>query len=158
MPNAVLAPVSAQGTVCLYTMTTTHLLADVSGWIATGSDYSTFTPQRVFDTRDGTGGVAVGKLGVAQTLEIPVTGRFGVPATGVTAVALNVTVTEPEGPGFVTVFPCGSLPLVSNLNFVADQTVPNMVIAPVSANGTVCLYTMTSTHLLADISGWFSAP
>ena len=114
-------------------------------------------PARVFDTRDGYGLPAAGKLGVGRTMEVQVTGKFGVPATGVEAVSLNVTVTNPEGPGFVTVFPCGSLPLASNLNFEADETVPNAVIAPVSPRGTVCLYTMTTTDLLANVSGWFAS-
>jgi hypothetical protein len=52
------------------------------------------------------------------------------------AVALNVTVTHTENPtigdGYVTVYPCGTRPDASNLNFVAGQTIPNSVIAPVS--------------------------
>jgi hypothetical protein len=154
VPNLVIAPVSANGTVCFFTMTTTHLLADISGWFEAG--YTSFSPARLFDTRDGTGGVTAGKLDAGETVEIPVTGRFGIPDTGVAAVSLNVTATEADGPGFVTVYPCGSRPLASSVNFVADQTVPNAVIAPVSPTGTVCLYTLTGTHLLADVSGWFA--
>jgi hypothetical protein len=156
VPNMVMAPVSAHGTVCFYTSTPTHLLADVSGWFAAGAGYNPTGPARVFDTRDGSGGVIAGKLAAGHSLEIPVAGRFGLPATGVSAVALNVTATEPDGPGFVTVYPCGQLPLASNLNVVAGQTVPNAVIAPVSAGGTVCFYTTATTHLVADVSGWFS--
>ena len=67
-----------------------------------------------------------------------VRGRFGccrwwvgvVCRCGVGAVVLNVTVTDAQGPGFVTVYPCGAVrPLASSLNFVAGQTVPNAVIA-----------------------------
>jgi hypothetical protein len=46
------------------------------------------------------------------------------------AVSLNVTVTDPVGPGFVTVYPCGERPLASNVNFTSGQTVPNAVITP----------------------------
>ena len=46
-------------------------------------------------------------------------------------------------------------PDASNLNFVTGQTVPNSVIAPVSANGEVCFYVYGTTHLLADVSGVF---
>jgi len=73
-------------------------------------------------------------------------------------VALNVTVTEPGGPGFLTVFPCGPRPLASNLNFVAGQNVPNHVIVPVAADGTVCFSGNVSTHVLADVAGWYGAP
>ncbi|MCU1394184.1 MAG: hypothetical protein JWM34_2612, partial [Ilumatobacteraceae bacterium] len=42
-----------------------------------------------------------------------------------------------------------------NLNFVAGQTVPNAVIAPVSTDGFVCFYASVNTHLIADVNGWF---
>jgi len=57
----------------------------------------------------------------------------------------------------VTVYPCGTRPDVSNLNFVAGLTVANSVIAPVSAAGEVCFYVYGTAHLLADVSGYFPA-
>ncbi|MBL6636330.1 MAG: hypothetical protein ISP35_09055 [Ilumatobacteraceae bacterium] len=44
---------------------------------------------------------------------------------------------------------------MSNLNFTSGQTIPNSVIAPVSADGKVCFYVYGKTHLLADVSGYF---
>ena len=79
-----------------------------------------------------------------------------VPASGVGAISMNVTVTEPDGPGFVTVYPCGTQPNASSLNYVAGQTIPNAVIAPVSAQGEVCFYSQSPTHILADVNGWFA--
>jgi alpha-tubulin suppressor-like RCC1 family protein len=74
----------------------------------------------------------------------------------VDAVALNVTVTGPTGPGFVTVWPCGQArPLASNLNFTAGQTVPNAVLVKLGAGGAVCLYNSATTHLVVDVGGWF---
>jgi hypothetical protein len=70
---------------------------------------------------------------------------------------LNVTVVDGEANdfgGFVTVFPCGTRPEASNLNFVSGQTVPNSVIAPLSASGTVCLYVYGQADLLVDVSGY----
>jgi len=91
---------------------------------------------------------------------VTVAGRGGVPLSGVGAVALNVTVVEGEDPavggGYVTVYPCGTRPDASNLNFTAGQTVPNAVIAPVSASGTVCFYVYGTAHLLVDVSGYFT--
>jgi hypothetical protein len=57
--------------------------------------------------------------------------------------------------GYVTVYPCGTRPTTSNLNFVAGQTIPNSVIAPVSATGKICFYVYGKAHLLADVSGFF---
>ena len=88
-----------------------------------------------------------------------VDGHGGVPASGVSAVVLNVTVTQPKAAGFITVYPDGATrPLASNLNFVAGQTVPNLVVAPVGADGKVDLYNGSSgtTQLVADVSGYFS--
>jgi hypothetical protein len=161
VPNAVIAPVSPAGTVCFFAMKPTHLLADVNGWFASSSGYTALDPTRVFDTRPGQPAaidvprVKVG--GPGNILEVPVVGIGGVPSSGVSAVSLNVTVTEPDGGGFVTVYPCGERKVVSSLNYVAGQTVPNAVIAPVSSRGTVCLYSQSNTHLLADVNGWFAS-
>ena len=84
-------------------------------------------------------------------------GRGGVPATGASAVVLNVTVTEPVGGGFVTVWPAGSArPLASNLNFTSGLTVPNLVTVKLGEGGRVSLYhSGFAAHLVADVAGWF---
>ena len=120
------------------------------------------TPVRVFDTRPGlpAGVVPVTKAvvgGTTNVLRVKVTGAGGVPATGVGAVALNVTVVSPVAAGNVTVYPCGTRPPTSNVNYVAGQVVANSVIAPVSTTGEVCFYSTQNTHLVADVSGWFAA-
>ena len=115
-------------------------------------------PERLMDTRPT--GSKVGEVdgsGSAYTLQV--TGEKGVPSSGVAAVALNVTVVDGETNdfgGFVTVYPCGTRPDASNLNFTSGQTIPNSVIAPVSSSGQVCFYVYGKAHLLADVSGYFS--
>jgi len=124
---------------------------------ATPSAFTSLAPYRLLDTRYGVGAakVAVAKGG---TVHLQVATRGGVPATGVSAVVLNVTVTAPTKPGYVTVYGDGTTrPTASNLNFVAGQTIPNLVIAPVGANGKVALYNGTggTIHLIADVSGYY---
>ena len=159
VPNAVIAPVSAAGEVCFFSLADTHLIADVNGWFATGSGFAALSPLRVFDTRplDPPGVVSVvkQKYGGGNVLRVKVTGAAGVPVSGVGAVSLNVTAVDPDGAGFVTVFPCGERPLAANLNYVKGQIVPNAVIAPVSAAGEVCFFSLADTHLIADVNGWF---
>ena len=78
------------------------------------------------------------------------------PAGGVDAVVLNVTVVGPSTVGFLTVHPCGSaVPLVSNLNYSAGQTVPNLVTVKVGAGGQVCFFSLAQTDVPADVSAWF---
>ena len=53
-------------------------------------------------------------------------------------------------------FPCDeSVPVASNLNYQAGQDIPNAVIAKIAADGSVCIFTDKSTHLLADVNGYF---
>ena len=157
IPNAVIAPVSSGGDVCLYVYGKAHLLVDVSGYLPSGTGFSSVTPARILDTR---GGGKVGALdGSGAARELRVFGQGGLPSGGIAAVALNVTAVEGENPlvggGFVTVYPCGTRPDASNLNFVGGQTIPNAVIAPVSSGGDVCLYVYGKAHLLVDVSGYF---
>lgn len=116
-------------------------------------------PARLLDTRVGTGGPA-GAVPARGVVAVPVGGRGGVPAAGVSAVALNVTVTGPTAGGYITAYGSGTTrPTASNLNFQTGQTVPNLVIAPVGADGKVALYNGSAgrTHLLADVAGYYLA-
>jgi hypothetical protein len=91
------------------------------------------------------------------TIHLAVTGHGGVPATNVAAVVLNVTVTAPTRSGYITVYPDGTTrPRTSNLNYLPHQSIPNLVLAPVGANGKVDLYNSSTgtTHLVADVFGY----
>lgn len=152
--NSVITPVSAEGEVCFYVYGKADLLVDTSGYLPPG--FVPMTPDRLLDTRAGD---MVGEIdGSGSAYELQVTGVGDIPSSGVGAVAMNVTAVSTEANdfgGFVTVYPCGDVPDSSNLNFVSGQTVPNSVIAPVSAGGKVCFYVYGKAHLLADVSGYF---
>ena len=163
VPNAVLAPISASGTICFYVYGQADVIADVNGDFESGLGYIPVVPNRIADTRSGRGGVAAQSVGdIAGTgtpLEVTIAGTSGIPANGVTAVSLNVTalgISASSYGGYVTVYPCDSRPNASNLNFVAGQTVPNAVIAPVSTRGTVCFYVYGIANILVDANGYIS--
>jgi hypothetical protein len=166
VPNLVIARVGVDGKVSMYNNEgTVHLVGDVQGYFlgnATGSTYVPLTPARVLDTRVGTGtGGTSAPVGPGGTIELKVTDAGGVPATGGTAVALNVTVTNVSGnESFLTVWPSGSSrPVASNLNFIGGQTVPNLVIARVGVDGKISIYNNVGTvDVIADTQGWFAAP
>ncbi|MET9960290.1 Tat pathway signal protein, partial [Streptomyces sp. NPDC006326] len=69
--------------------------------------YKPITPTRLMDTRIGHG-VPKAKVGQGGTVTLQVTGTAGIPATGVTAVVLNVTATEPTTASHVSVYPDGT--------------------------------------------------
>jgi hypothetical protein len=157
VPNLVVSKAGWDGTVHIYNNSgTAHVIVDVVGWYgsdrgATGSHYNPLAPSRILDTRTG-----AGPVGPAGTITVPVAGQGGVPASASAAV-VNVTVTQPSVGGFLTVFPGGTArPLASNLNFVAGQTVPNLVVAKLGADGTVSLYNSAgTTHVVLDVVGWY---
>lgn len=130
---------------------TSNVVAEVGG------RFRPLTPARILDTRTGTGGVAAA-LGPATTIDLQVAGHGGVPASGVSAVALNVTVTQPTGDGYLTAYPTGTTrPVVSNLNFTPGDTVPNLVVVRLGAGGRVSMFNATgSSHLVVDVTGWYS--
>jgi hypothetical protein len=118
--------------------------------------YHPLTPARILDTRIGTGGFS-GRLGFGCHINVQVAGVGGVPASGVTAVVLNVTATQPSRGSFLTVYPSDAgLAVASNLNFVPGQTVPNLVTVKVGADGKVKLYNAVGqTHVVFDVVGWY---
>ncbi|NJP47666.1 N-acetylmuramoyl-L-alanine amidase [Actinacidiphila epipremni] len=162
IPNLVVVPV-VNGKVDFYNHAgDVHLVADITGYYTADTSGSTFkplTPKRLMDTRNGTGGVPAAPVGPGAALPLQVTGgSTGVPATGVTAVVLNVTAVAPTTTSFVSVYPDGTARTsASNLNFVKGQVIPNLVVVPV-VDGKVDFWNAYgSVHLVADISGYYTS-
>ena len=107
------------------------------------------------DTRNNWGFVQHGPMTPGQRLSVQVTGQGGVPASGVTGVVMNVTVTAPTASGYLRVTPQGGTSTTSSLNFVPGQVVPNLVTVPVPPSGVVDFYNPAGyTHVIADVVGY----
>ena len=142
-----------------------HVVIDVVGWFPDGGSYTSLQGARLADTRvDGStvDGVAagLGSVGPGSTLSFPVLGRGGVPAGGVGAVVLNVTVVGPSVPTHLTVHASGTVrPNASNLNVAAGETRAGLVVARVGADGKVSVFNNSGrTHVVVDVFGWFVEP
>ena len=124
--------------------------------------FSAIQPARLLDSRPGQTTIDgqfndIGIRPADSITELHVTGRAGVPDNA-TAVVLNITATQATSNGYITVYPCGTTPpTVSNLNTTPGGTVPNAVITKIGTNGNVCIYTNNTTHLIADINGYYPA-
>ncbi|MHB1853434.1 MAG: IPT/TIG domain-containing protein [Acidimicrobiales bacterium] len=167
--NQVQVGLSQGGQVAVVASAAADVVVDVDGYFAspapTGSGLlQPLTPSRICDTRPGnpsdlSGGATQcgGKtLAAGDTLQVQVTGLGGVP-TGAQAAMLNVTATDTTRAGFLTVFPGGPLPTASSLNWAAGGTVPNLVLAPLSAAGTVSVYNaLGSTDVVIDVLGYYA--
>ena len=73
------------------------------------------------------------------------------------SVVLNVTATDPDAPGFLTVYPGNApRPFTSNLNYLTGETIPNAVIVGLGPTGTVDIFTLRATHVVVDVVGYFA--
>jgi FG-GAP-like repeat len=153
-PNLVIVKASSSGKVCLFTEHPAHLLADLVGYFPAGDEFTSTQPTRVLDTRPGSPlGYSGPRPAAGTTVHAKVVGP-GLAPVGTRQVVVNVTATDADA-GFLTVYPCGEpIPTASNLNVVAGDTRPNLVIASV-VGSEVCIYTDSASHLIVDLSGWY---
>jgi hypothetical protein len=156
--NEVIAKLSPTGTICVFTLTTAHVIVDVTGYVPAGSDYVGLNPLRLADTRPGWVAddglfVGTGPVPGGQFVEVPVADRGGVPL-GAKSVVANVTVAGPVAPGHAIVYPCGTVPDTSSLNYSTGEAVANEVIAKLSPTGTICVFTLTTAHVIVDVTGY----
>ncbi len=135
------------------------VIADVVGYFqpTTGDKYAALQPSRILDTRDDLG--LAGPFGDAQTRNLTVTGVGGVPDTA-TAVVLNVTVTGGDHASDLRLWPAGQTqPEVSNLNWVAGETFPNLVVVKVGDLDQVSIRNNEgNVEVIADVVGYFVPP
>lgn len=160
--NLVIAKVGAGGRVAVFNESgEVHVIVDVAGYVPATDSYVPLVPARLLDTRPGATtvdgrGLPAAKIGPAGTIDVEVLGRGGVPASGVDAVALNVTA-HVDSASHLTVWPTGiPLPVASNLNPSANQTVPNSVVARIGAGGRVSVYNQSGrADVIVDVAGYF---
>ena len=129
-----------------------------SAQVVVGADYTPISPDRILDTRVGTGTGRIAPVGAKGKLTLSIPTVDAVPAADMSAVVMNVTVTSPTKSGNLSVYPgAGSAPTVSNLNFSAGETVPNLVTVQVS-DGQVTFSNNSSgtVGVVADLEGFYA--
>ena len=159
VPNRVIVPVGTGGQVSVFNgLGSADLVVDVNGYFTDGTGsgalFTALNPTRIVDTRSGTGGFT-SQLGQVPMM-VPVAGGSGVPSNA-TAAVLNVTVANPTAASDLVVWPAGAaMPTASDLNFVAGQIVPNLVVVKLSAAGKIDIFNpFGTTNVIVDVVGWF---
>lgn len=123
--------------------------------VGIASHFRAAAPLRLVDTRSNLGGV--GPVEEKSVFTISLAGEPTRPSDAL-GVVLNITAVGPSAAGYLTVYPCGTVPPVaSNINFGASDVVPNLVTVAFGSNSTVCVYTSARMHLLADLAGWLTS-
>lgn len=151
VPAAVIVGLGEGQAVCVASYAPSDVVVDLAGWFdpIEGASLMATTPSRVYDSRSS----APVLPGDVQQIDVTASGMVPIEAT---AVALNVTATEPSADGWVAAWPCGDgePPLVSNLNPVAGLDVANLVNVGVS-EGLVCFASYQPTDVVVDVLGWY---
>jgi len=140
-------------------------IAPAPAMAQTGGPYTYYavTPCRVADTRDGTGGVPIAPLVAGTPVTFTVQGKCLIPA-GAKAATLNVTITAPSLPGYLTLWPAGTTqPVVSTINFAAGEpALANGAIVPLGAT-TPDLSILFGSYttggridVILDVTGYFA--
>ncbi len=172
VPNAFVTGLSSDGRFNIYSHASTHFIVDVTGYFSDqavdangqGLLYNPLpAPVRLLDTRPGelgcdAPGVPLGDDATrTQTAHRTCFGVTVPPAAK--AVVGNATVVNFISSGFhwITLYPSGSpQPNASNLNFTANQIVPNWFVVVLSNDGKVNIYSHASTHFIVDLAGYFA--
>ena len=119
--------------------------------------FYTVVPCRLLDTRGPDGPLGGPALQTGAIRAFTATAACGVPATA-KALSVNATVTQPEAPGFLTLYPGGQLlPPISSINFSLGQTRANNAMV-LLGDGTGIFQVFTAggpVHLVLDVNGYF---
>ena len=166
----VLAPAGSTGPVAVVVTTPEGTSSSTAGaqntytYVAPASPeaYHPLAPVRICDTRSGQTKAACpagATLGANGTVTVTAAGNGGVPASGATAVVVNVTVADTTSRSHLTVFPGGEPePTASNLNWSTGQNVPNLVTVALSASGTFEAENFAgSADVIVDVEGYYGA-
>jgi hypothetical protein len=170
--NAFVVGLSSDGKFNIYSHASTHFIVDVNGYFSDeaadvngqGLLYNALpTPVRLLDTRPGEIGCDAPGVPLGDNATRTQTAHrtcFGVtiPSTA-KAVVGNATVVNFISSGFhwITLYPFGvAAPNASNINFSANQIIPNAFVVGLSSAGKFNIYSHGSTHFIVDLNGYFA--
>ena len=169
--NLVVTGLSDDGDVCIYAHSRTDVVVDLAGTFDepdepdepddtppnqsgdddehdTDTDFQPIAPTRVADTRATGRPTAGGVVEVALPADLADAG----------AVVMNLTAVAPDGPGYLTAYPCDrDRPSTSNLNYLASDVVAALAVVSPSESGTVCVHTHAGADVVVDAVGAFGA-
>lgn len=135
-----------------------HLKIQSDALPSSASTFVAIQPCRVVDTRGAVGpyGGPIMATNSTRTFDIDNGPCTGIPASA-TAYSLNLTVVFPAALGYLKAYPTGgAVPVVSNVNYAANQIVANAAVVPAGTGGAIDIYTGEQTHVLVDINGYYT--
>jgi hypothetical protein len=141
----------------VYTHATADVIVDAVGYLPPTGGYTPIDPTRYADSRPDTTFDSqyrdTGTRPAGSTWRIQIAGRGNIPTDATTAI-INITAIAPDNYGHLTVYPCTpTVPNASHVNYTPGDVRANEIITKLAADGSICIYTHTTTHIAADITG-----
>jgi surface antigen len=131
-----------------------HLKDQGASAPTTDTSWQVAGPVRLLDTRTGNGAAKAPVTG-GSALTFQVTGRGGLPTSGVDKVLLTINATTPAADGYLTVHASGTTqPTARAASIRAARPNTTSVMTRVGSDGKVRIYTSATTDLSADVVGW----
>lgn len=163
-PNFAIIPLG-QGSISVFIPNGGNVIVDVMGYFAPSGATSAgrfvpIDPHRALDTRpEEAGPVPPGwvphRPRAGEMVRVPPDAN--VPATGVTALVVNITATDPVGAGYLQALPTGVAPgQTSNVDYTAGETAATHAIVPLGADGSIGVFTSNSAHIVVDVMGYIT--
>lgn len=143
-------PVDDQGQICVYQLSGTNLIVDVSGTFTADADVVDAPPNRVYDSR-----LDRGRPLTPGTYEIVVTDGSD-PVSD--PVALTIGAIFPDTPGYVAAHPCDQTHESVTVNLPhPGRSLTNMVVVDPDADGRICVTVELATlDLIVDRTATFA--
>jgi hypothetical protein len=146
--NLAVVPAAADHTICVAASSRADVIVDLLGvYGGAGLRYQAASPVRLLDTRAGIGGWS-GRPAPFQVLDLPA-------VAGAVALSVTVATVAPDGPGFTSLYPCGTgRPLASNLNYASwSAATANAAVVGQPA----CVTAQARAHQIVDLAGWWTS-
>ncbi len=171
--NLYFGALSASGRLTLVNHGTgpVDMMAAVQGYLVgpgsaeAGSSFLDVTPQRIADTRSGTGGVPAVPVPVGGSITFSATGVDGVPASGVSAVVETVAASNPTANGLLSVYAANAAdPGNAGVNFNGgdgqddDLTAPLVSAVSPTGDETVTNHSGGTVDVVVSLRGYYLAP
>ena len=153
-------PLGAGGSISIANASgSVEVVVDLEGYYTAGSGAGgrlvTLRPRQVVNSA-ATGGGGPVRKGASRAVTL--TGRGGVPTSGVAAVVFNLTATKTTANSWFEVYPTGARRvLASNLNWAKGTSMTNLVVAKLGRKGSVEIYNHEgSADFTIDVVGYIT--
>lgn len=165
--NRVFTAVSDAGNIDVFNAYgTADVVIDLTGYFspaAAGGGFFPTTPTRICDTRPAGPGVASNVCDTGELATMTAGEDFALTGFNpvVSALVMNVTVTNTRAPGFLTLFPddASQIPLAADITWAAGQTVGNLVVADLGSTSSFDFFNGSNgnTDVVIDVVGYYSS-